>query len=283
MEKPVNAPALPTLCVINFNGKNVLPGTLQTAWALREQFAAILLVDNGSQDGSADAAVREYPGITIVRLPNNLGAGGARNEGLRQAPTVQILFIDNDAALTAECVVRLREAMVRNPRAALAAATIVYAHRRDTIQYDRAECHFLGLQRLLDEDVPLQSRPPEVRKMGSLSTCGFMADRSRIPMGLEFDETYFYIFEDHDFGVRVRLLGAEVLSVTDAPCFHRSGTEGLSIRQLGTYSSKRVYYLIRNRWLLILKVFSLRTLLLAPVLLLYELAQFGIVLKKGWG
>jgi len=67
-----------------------------------------------------------------------------------------------------------------------------------------------------------------------------------------------------------------------AQCFHGKGTEGLSIRQLGTYSSRRVYYIVRNRWLFLLKNFSLRTLvLLAPLLLIYDLAQLLISLKKG--
>jgi GT2 family glycosyltransferase len=110
-----------------------------------------------------------------------------------------------------------------------------------------------------------------------------MADRSRIPPGEYFDETYFYIFEDHDYGVRLRLLGAEVLSVTNAPCYHGKGTEGLSIRQLGSYSSKRIYFNIRNRWLMLLKNYSLRTLLvLTPMFVVYELAQLLLIVKKGW-
>jgi GT2 family glycosyltransferase len=283
MDNIVRAPAKPTLCVINFNGAKVLPQTLSAACALQERFAAILLVDNGSQDDSLALVERDFGSVTIIRLKENRGAGGARNEGLRAAPTDLILFVDNDVRITTACIDRLSAALAGHPHAALAAATIVYAHRPDTIQYDGAECHFLGLQRLLDEDVPLAGAPPVTRKVGSLSTCCFMADRSRIPIGVEFDETYFYIFEDHDFGVRVRLLGAEVLSLSDAPCYHGMGTEGLSIRQIGGYSTKRVYYLIRNRWLLLLKVFSLRTLLiLAPILVFYECAQFLIVLKKGW-
>jgi GT2 family glycosyltransferase len=276
-------PAKPTLCVVNFNGKNVLRSTLSAACALEDRFAAILLIDNGSEDGSAELVERDFRSVRVIRLPENRGAGGARNVGLREAPTDRILFIDNDVALTPICVERLMDAVDHNPRAALAAATIVYAHRRDTIQYDGAECHFLGTQRLLDEDVPLATVLPAVRKVGSLSTCCFLADRSRLPLHEEFDEVFFYIFEDHDFGVRVRLLGAEILSLSDALCYHGKGTEGLSIRQLGTYSSKRVYYLIRNRWLILLKNYSLRTLVvLAPILVFYDFAQLLLIIKKGW-
>ena len=57
----------------------------------------------------------------------------------------------------------------------------------------------------------------------------------------------------------------------------------MSIRRLGSYSSRRVFYLIRNRWLFLLKTYSLRTLLvLLPMLIVYEVAQFLTILKKGW-
>jgi hypothetical protein len=57
----------------------------------------------------------------------------------------------------------------------------------------------------------------------------------------------------------------------------------LSLRSLGKYSSKRVFCLIRNRWLFILKNYSAKSLaLLMPIMIVYEIAQFGIVIKKGW-
>jgi len=271
------------LCVINFNGGAVLAASLQAACALRESFADMLLVDNGSSDGSADDVESRYPPFRVERLPANLGAGGARNVGLAKAHCDRILFIDNDVELTQRCIARLQEALDANPGASLAAATIVYAHRRDTIQYDGAECHFLGSQVLLDEDRPIAEVAPAVRTVGTLSTCAFLADRGRLPRDLTFDETYFYMFEDHDFGIRSTLQQSAVLSVTDAYCYHGTGTAGLSIRQLGTYSSRRVYYLIRNRWLVVLKNFSAWTILVfTPFYLVYEVAQLGIVLRKRW-
>jgi GT2 family glycosyltransferase len=256
---------------------------LAAARASADRFAEIVVVDNDSQDGSVDAVEHEYPGVRVVRLPANLGAGRARNEGLREVRQDRILFIDNDVSLTTACVDELGAALDSHPRAALAAASIVYALRRDTIQYDGAGCHFLGQQILLHEDCPVASVDRTVRAIGSLSTCCFMADRRRLPSGVTFDESFFDMFEDHDFGVRTPSSGADILSVPAAHSYHGQGTEGLSIRQLGTYSSRRACYLIRNRWLVVLKNYSVRTLLvLTPVFLIHELAQFTIAARKGW-
>ncbi len=61
------------------------------------------------------------------------------------------------------------------------------------------------------------------------------------------------------------------------------GTEGLSYRPGAEISRTRVYYLLRNRWQVISKNYSLRTLLiLAPALFVYELVQFGGMVRHGW-
>ena len=273
----------PSLCIINFNGTKILPAALQAACSIADRFEAILVVDDCSTDGSVELVERQFPLVRVIRQDRNQGPGAARNTGIRQAPSDVIIVMDNDVALTEGCVDHLVAALATHPRAVVAAPAVLYAHQRDTIQYDGAECHFLGVQTLRDEDRPIEQVDQSVRNVGSLVSCCFAIDRSRQrPLEL-FDESYFIYFEDHDFGWRLRALGAEVLSVPQARCFHGTGTEGLSIRQLGTYSSRRVFYLIRNRWLCILKNFSLRTLLvMLPLLVFYEGAQFAIVVKKGW-
>jgi GT2 family glycosyltransferase len=170
----------------------------------------------------------------------------------------------------------------QHPRVVAAMPSVVYADRPDTVQFDGADCHFLGLQILRGQEAPVASRPTTSRPMSSLVTSCFLLDRSRAN-GATFDESLFTQYEDHDFGVRLRALGGELLSVPQALCYHGRGTVGLSIRQLGAYSPIRVLGLIRNRWALVLKTWSLRTLLLlTPVIAVYELAQLVMVIKRGW-
>jgi GT2 family glycosyltransferase len=273
----------PILCVLSYNGIGVLRDALASALAIRDRFHNIVLVDNASTDGSAAMVRSEFPQIEIVSVPVNHGPAGGRNFGIKAATGDLILFVDNDVALTASCVDELLRALRDNPAAVLATPAVVYAHQQDTIQYDGAESHCLGLQALLDENVKIKDVPPGTRRVGSMVSCCFLLDRRRMPCPDYFDESFFIYFEDHDFGSRLRLLGRDVLSVPSAVCYHGKGMEGLSIRAMGSYSSARVYHLIRNRWLFVLKNFSGRTiLLLTPLYLVYEGAQLLIALKKGW-
>jgi GT2 family glycosyltransferase len=273
----------PTLCILNFNGADVLPVALRAACGISDRFAEIVVVDNASEDISVELIESQFPDVRVLLQDRNLGAAGGRNAGLEQLAADLILFIDNDVALTANCVDELVAALSARPDASIAVPAVIYADDRDRVQYGGAAYHFLGLQVLENEDVPLSAIDPRIHDMGSLVSCAFLIDKSRLPDREFFDESFFIYFEDHEFGVRMRVLGSHLLIVPTAQCFHGKGTEGLSIRQLGSYSSRRVFFLIRNRWLFILKMYSLRSLIvLAPVFVCYEAAQLLTVIKKGW-
>lgn len=275
--------AKPTLCIVNYNGERFLPTTLAAATAAAAGFSEILLIDNASTDGSVALAERDFPHVRIHRMPDNRGPGAMRNAGLALAASDLVLFIDNDVAVTPDCGPLMAQALLERPTVAIAAARVLYADRPDTIQYDGASSHFLGMMTLENPDRPLAAADQAVRTTLSVVTCAFMVDRRRLPESAPFDESFFIYQEDHDFGVRMRALGVDIISVPSALCLHGEGSAGISIRETGSYSSRRVFSNIRNRWLFILKTYQPRSLLvLLPMLLVYELAQLAIVLRKGW-
>jgi GT2 family glycosyltransferase len=117
----------------------------------------------------------------------------------------------------------------------------------------------------------------------SVVTCAFLVHRGRWGASSPFDDSFIFNYEDHDFGVRTRIMGHIVLAVGDALVLHGEGTAGLSFRQGRERSPIRVYCLIRNRWRILLQSFQLRSLvLLTPCLAVYEIVQLGGVVKKGW-
>jgi GT2 family glycosyltransferase len=273
----------PSLCIINYNGELCLRNSLACAVGQREKFAEILVIDDASQDRSEQIVRESFPVVKLVALESNRGPAAARNAGFKAASSDRILFVDNDVSLSDDCVDRLMEALDDNPSAVAAMPSVLYAHQKDTVQYDGADNHFLGLMILHHEQERFLHAAREVRKIGSLVTACALVDRRKITDPEPFDESFFIYFEDHDFGVRMRTLGYEILSVPAAFCFHGEGTEGLSVRRSGKYSRRTVFCLIRNRWQFILKNYSLRSLLLLlPLFFIFEISQLIIVIKKGW-
>jgi GT2 family glycosyltransferase len=269
--------------MINYNGASYLRASLPAALEQAERFEEILLVDNASTDGSLELVAREFPTVRVVRLEENRGACGARNAGIRAASTDLLLFLDNDVILLEGCLERLVAALAAHPDAVLAAPSVMYASAPEVVQYCGADNHFLGLMIPRQENLPLAQADPRIRRTDSIITACFLVDRTRLVDPEPFDELYFIYMDDHDFGIRQRALGNAILAVPEAHVLHGEGQAGLSIRQLGGYSQRRVYLLIRNRWLFLLKHYGAKSLaLLSPILLVYECAQLVVVIKKGW-
>jgi GT2 family glycosyltransferase len=269
--------------VVNFNGEELLGDTLGAVRSIAHAFHEVFLIDNASSDGSVALVEREFPWVRVIQLAENRGPGAARNAGFREAATERILFIDNDVTPAADCALRLAEAIDQDPAAVIAMPRVLYRHEPELIQYDGASSHFLGVMSLEHADLPIGDAPSRIRPIDSLVSACFLIDRGRWAGESLFDEAFFIYHEDHDFGLRTRLSGGRILSVPEACCYHGDGTAGLSLRSTGHYKPVRVVGNIRNRWLILLKNYELRTLaLLSPALIAYEAFQLAAVLKKGW-
>lgn len=271
-----------TVCMINYNGEAYLERSLSAALAQKPGLQELLVVDSASLDTSLRVAGR-FPNVRVVRLDRNRGPAVARNAGFQAATCDRILFLDSDMILPEYVGAQLAAALDADPQAAVAVPRILYADRPDIVQFDGAECHFLGGMTLHHAGWRDQEVPAVTRRIGSLGTGCFLVDRRRLGIRHPFDESFLFNYEDHDFGLGTRVRGREILGVSSAWCWHLDGTPGLSLRPGGRYASLRVYCLIRNRWLVLLKYFHWHTLLLlAPMLAVYEAAQLAAVIAKGW-
>jgi len=274
-----------TIAVVNFNGARYLPDCLAAIAAQTVAPLETLVVDNDSTDGSA-ALAEGRPGVRVLRLGTNFGPGSARNAGLAAATTRLVLLMDNDVILQPDCLERLLEAfLARDADApvALVQARTVFDDRPDLVQCDGGTIHFLGAMILRHGHLPVAGLGPAAEPVDSAITTAVLVDRDRIRSVGGFDEEFFIYFEDHDCAVRARLAGFELLAAGAAVVRHRGGTADLSFRTGGTYTARRFYLQLRNRWLFVLKNYPLRTLLaLLPALAMFEAFSFGYTLKKGF-
>ena len=216
-------------------------------------------------------------------MEKNFGPGSARNEGFKAASYNRILFIDNDVNITPDLPDILINALKNNPNASVAVPQVFFANQKNKIQYNGADSHFLGLMSLRTDLITSAVSQNGISEIGSLVTACFLVDRGKWGSGKPFDDSFFFNYEDHDFGLRTRIKGDDILSVSSAVCYHGEGTKELSHREGGKYSKTRVYCLIRNRWQIILKNYQLKTIfLLFPVFFMFEIFQLAGVIKKGW-
>jgi GT2 family glycosyltransferase len=276
-------PEAVTLCIVHHNGADRLLPALRAALARPDELAEVLVVDNASTDGSVQLAQAEFPRLKVLSMARNAGPGSARNAGFAAASHDIILFQDNDVRLEPGCVPTLLATLRERAGALVVAPRVLYEAAPDTIQYDSADCHFLGLMALRNANRQVRHTGSPVARTTSLVTACFLVDRSRWRHGPPFDEDFVFNLEDHEFGVRANLWGYETWVEPGARVLHGGGTPDLSYRPGYKVSAARVFYLLRNRWLVIGKCYSARTLIvLAPVLFLFELFQVAGIARKGW-
>ena len=280
------APAPPvTVVVVSYNGGE---RTLRVLRALENQstpLAAILVVDNGSTDGSQERIRTGFPGVTLLQMAENRGLPAARNAGLRQATTDLVLLLDHDVYVDPQCVARMLD-LYRERQPAVICPRVRLHPERNVIQTDGAEAHFIGTMTLRRAGQTDDSSPdlPEVVP-ACIGACMLVQRRLVLEAG-GFDELFFFYFEDHEFCLRLRSLGHDIVCEPRAVVYHErgAGTPGLSFRGRGAYPARRLYFTVRHRLLTVLVHYNLRTLLvLAPALGLYELAGGVLALATGHG
>lgn len=272
-----------TLCIINHNGAAHLRHAFAALAAQHWRFAEVLIVDDASTDDSLEVVARLCPHARVLRLERNAGPGAARNAGAAAASHDLILFQDNDVRLEADTVALLFEDLAAHPEALAVAPRVLDAVEPSRVHFDSADCHFLGLMATRHAGAELDALDDAAAETTSLVTTCFLIDRARWQgNGPLFDESFGFNLEDHDFGVRACLTGHRLRVHPRARVLHGGGTPGLSYRPGFRPSEDRQFYLTRNRWVLVLKCFSARTLLvLAPALFFFEVLQLAWLAGQG--
>jgi GT2 family glycosyltransferase len=118
-----------TIIVLNWNGRELTLRCLRSLASLTYPNYKVLVVDNGSEDGSIDTIRLHYPEVQIVPLPNNYGYARGNNEGLKIALEEEpdwILFLNNDTEVAPDLIDALISGSRQFPDGALFGPKIYY-------------------------------------------------------------------------------------------------------------------------------------------------------------
>ena len=105
-----------TVVIPNYNGKKYLNNCLKSLEAQGREGFRVLVVDNGSADGSADEALKRFAWIEMIRFPRNEGFCAAVNEGIRRSSTPYVLLLNNDTVMEAGSIAALEKRMDQDAR-----------------------------------------------------------------------------------------------------------------------------------------------------------------------
>ena len=269
MNNPTMSMERVTIGIINYNGKAHLPATIQSIQALDYPDFDIVVADNLSTDGSREWLQEYHPEVRCLCLDSNRGPAGGRNAILYQMETNYILFLDNDITVEPDTVTRLMEVIKTGPKIAVCHPEICDPDDEFVYHYNGGWIHYLGAYISRNNDA---KERPEYEIFDAVSGAALLVKRETALAVGGFDEDYFFNWEDGDFALRLTLAGYLCVNVPRAIVHHKGKARGTS----------KAYYMVRNRWFFMLKLYSWKTLILiAPMLLIFEISQALLLLVKG--
>jgi len=235
------------------------PATLECLAAVarsRGVGVEVLVVDNGSTDGSAEELARvlgggveglagvigegasTLQGVHYLPLPRNNGYAGGMNAALEWAAGVgaeYVLLLTPDALVGPETIGRLTAALEADPGAGVAGPVVVYRAGPERL---------IGAGGSID---PGRVRADLYRTVGGdkpypvdwIDGCCMLVRREAVAVVGGFDERYFLYFEETDLCARLGAAGWRILLVPDAEVLHE---------KVGAPASYYYYYMNRNRY-----------------------------------
>ena len=264
-----------TIIIPNYNGMAYLENCLAS---LRGEPARVIVVDNGSTDGSRELVQEKFPKVRLISLDRNYGFCRAVNRGMEASETTYVILLNNDTEAQPGFVKALEKAMDGDERVFSGAARMVRMDAPSRI--DDAGDYYcaLGWAFAAGRDKPAENydAPREI-----FSACGGACIyRRRILQKIGMlDENHFAYLEDVDLGYRARLYGFRNLYVPGAVVRHAGSASSGS-----RYNAFKAELTARNSVYLAYKNMPPGQMLLnLPFLLAGFLIKQLFFLKKGLG
>jgi GT2 family glycosyltransferase len=247
-----------SVIVVNWNRRDLLRACLLSL--TRQTFPAfeIIVVDNGSTDGSAEMIDLDFPEVRVIRNSENRGFCAANNQGFAAAHGELIALLNNDAEAEPSWLAALVRVFSDGAEIGMAASKIlVYG---DPTRIDK-------VGHLMYPDGQNRGRGTGETDCGQYDSqqetlwpdgCAAIYRKEMLRQIGGFDEDFFAYGDDAELGLRARIAGWRCIYVPDAVVRHRRGST------LGLKSPLRLELIERNRVLLAVKLFPAGLLLLNP-------------------
>lgn len=213
--------------LLNWNSFEFCAPCIASLKESRLSFQKIIVVDNGSTDGSLEQLKRKFPDEQMIFLESktNCGFAGGMNIGIRYACSIgfdTLLLINNDTVIDHDCVGLLVKALDENPTAGMAGPSVLFFNDPEKIwqsggyfNHVRAGVVVPGKGKNIGE---IDSKISEV---SFLTGCAFLIRRSVIDQVGLLDTSYFIYHEDLDYSLRVNEAGWSLIFVPPAKVWHK--------------------------------------------------------------
>lgn len=240
-----------SVIVLNWNGKNDTIECIDSLQKLDYPNYEILMVDNGSTDGSEEIIRTSFPSVHVIQTKQNLGYAGGNNVGMRIALSRgadYVWLLNNDTLVNPDALTSLVSTALSDPRIAFVGSKI-YFHDRPNLIWCVGGTIELTHGGRTDHPGMGQVDTGQfdtISDVGYVSGCSLLASKEAIAnIGL-LPEEYFLYFEETDWNIAAQMKGYRTVLAPASRVWHKH-------EMTGEYKDKFIYYSFRNRVRIVMK------------------------------
>ena len=241
-----------SVIIPNWNGMKFVGMCLDSLARSDFDSYEIIVVDNGSLDGSCEMIEEKYPEVRLLKNKSNMGFATACNQGIKEAKGDYISLLNNDIEVESDWMTKLYEGMERHPECGMGTTKMMFLDQRDVF-YNTGDLFHAwssgGGRGQGEKDVGQYDIEDYV--FGACAGAGIYRRDFFQQVGT-FDEDFFIFAEDVDINMRGQLQGFKCVYLPEAKVYH------IGTATVGLYSDRYIYLCKRNDMFVLIRNYSLK-------------------------
>lgn len=263
------------IILINWNSYDLTRDTLNSLSKVTYADFDVIVVDNGSTDGSADQLKTAFSDVILLHSETNTGFTGGNNIGFRYAMEngyLYTLMLNNDVEVEPDFLEPLVFALDQNERLGAVQPLIYFHHDRELI-WNAGSVRNSWTGETITLDYNLRDQRHErrwIRKnVDWLTGCAFMVRTDVLRLVGPLKEEFFIYYEDVDFSFRIRQTGYSLGYESSSVIYHMAGVSSKSkIKGPEGYLNSQVHYFNARNRIWVLKRYTKRIFI--PTVIMYQ-------------
>lgn len=240
-----------SIVIPNWNGKKFLEVCLNSLSKQTCKNFEIILVDNGSTDGSVEYVKTQFPSVRVIAHEKNMGFAVAVNAGIRTSNSELVFLLNNDTEVQENCVEEILKAVERYPDDSFFSCKMVSFYHRDILD-GTGDCVPRNLNPFRRGQMWRDTNEFDISQHTFGACAGAAVYKKSALADVDFfDEDFFCYYEDVDISIRLQLAGYTCRYLPKAVVYHiGSATTG------STFNPIVAQCLARNKCFIFIKTIS---------------------------
>jgi GT2 family glycosyltransferase len=265
-----------SIVLVCWNNKTYLDPCLKSLYesGLKSTFD-VVVVDNGSTDGSQQMLEEKYPDVKLIQNLGNVGLGKASNQGIEATNGLYVLLLNNDTIVNGAALDGLAEFLANHPEAGAVGGILLNPDGSFQSGYGKFSTLTeelliaTGLGDLFKDGYPLHGRSDQIESVGWMSSACLLLNRGALDQVGLLDEEYFIYGDEVDLQYRLIKAGWKVYFLPTSTIVHYGG------RSMDRWKRRKMVY--RGKLLFYKKNYNfLQTMVLRSMLVLISTGKLLI-------